>query len=129
VSTSTQIRQGQIYWLDDCEPLEGDTEKDRPVIVLSSPAMLRASKTDPVLVVACSTHPRKRDVPRFELPTRHEDSETGLPKKCWAIARWYLPINRFRLTTVTGKCPEPLFNESLIAVLAQMDADQRAGQE
>ena len=97
---------------------------DRPVIVLASPELLR--KQDIILVVACSTHPRKQDVPRFPVPSRHENEETGLPQECWALPRWYFSMNRFRLTELKGSCPEPLFATILEAVLKQMDADEKA---
>ncbi|HZK82047.1 MAG TPA: type II toxin-antitoxin system PemK/MazF family toxin [Humisphaera sp.] len=124
MKTRANIRQRQIYWLDQCEPLDGDEEKDRPVIVLAAPETLRAA--DFILVVACSTHPRERDIPRFEVPSRQQAEETGLPKNCWAIARWYLKINRFRLTQVKGTCPEPIFTPILKAVLEQIDLDTNA---
>jgi mRNA-degrading endonuclease toxin of MazEF toxin-antitoxin module len=124
VKQRTNIRQRQIYWLSNCEPLDGDHEKDRPVIVLASPESLR--RQDSILVVACSTHPRRQDVPRFAVPSRHESEETGLPQTCWALPRWYLKINRFRLTELRGSCPEPLFAAILSAVLTQMEADEKA---
>ena len=119
----TNIRQGQIYWLDKCDPLDGDHDKDRPIIVIASPEELRAE--DFVLVVACSTHPRTQDVPRYAVPTRFEAIETGLPKPCWAIRRWYFRVNRFRLTDLKGVCPEPLFTTIASAVLDQIDIDSQ----
>src|SRR6185437_10296123 len=104
LSIQTSIRQGQIYWLDNCDPLDGDIEKDRPVIVLSTPQMLRSMNT--VVVVACTTHPRKKDPTTFRVPSKSECTETGLPKACWAIPRWYLNVNRYRMTILKGKCPE-----------------------
>ena len=77
LSIPSKIRQRQIYWLDDCEPLDGVDEKDRPVIVLATAEMLRGN--GPVLIVACTTHPRRHDDRRFRIPSRHEASETGLP--------------------------------------------------
>lgn len=112
------LRQRQIYWLDDCEPLDGDADKDRPVIVLSTPEMLRKA-AEPVLIVACTTHPRRKDVPRFEIPMT---SETGLRKKCWALPKWFLTINGYRLQQFKGNCPEPLFGDIFEAVMAAMDS-------
>ncbi len=45
------------------------------MIVLASPEALR--KQDIILVVACSTHPRKQDVPRFAVPSRYEAKKRG----------------------------------------------------
>ena len=48
-----RIRQGDIYWLDDCAPLRGDRAKRRPVVVVSATA---AVETMPeVLAVACTS--------------------------------------------------------------------------
>src|SRR6185437_15613583 len=117
----SKIRQRQIYWLSDCEPLDGDADKDRPVIVLSSPKLLQAREFP--LVVACTTHPRKNDQPRFLVPSREKEPETGLPKDCWALPRWYMPINPFRLTALKGTCPMELFNAIFAAVMAQIETD------
>jgi mRNA-degrading endonuclease toxin of MazEF toxin-antitoxin module len=127
LSIPAKYRQRQIYWLDDCEPLDGDERKDRPVIVLSSPKALQTGEFP--LIVACTTHPRARDMPRFAIPTRQENPETGLPVRCWAVPRWYLPINPFRLKTLKGTCPEALFADILKAVLDQMDKDDQSAKE
>jgi mRNA-degrading endonuclease toxin of MazEF toxin-antitoxin module len=121
----TNIRQRQIYWLNDCEPLDEDQEKDRPIIVLDSPSHLRTAGI--IRVVACSTHPRKRDMQRILIPNRHVVPGTGLPKDCWAIPRWYLNINRFRLTDLKGTCPEQLFVKVLLAVEKQIATDEAEG--
>jgi mRNA-degrading endonuclease toxin of MazEF toxin-antitoxin module len=120
-----RIRQAEIYWLDDCDPLDGDETKDRPVIVLSTGEMLRTQNF--ALVVACSTHPREQDQPRFHIPSRRQVPDTGLPVDCWALPRWYIRINPYRLTVTKGTCPEALFVRILSATLAQMDADEANG--
>jgi hypothetical protein len=88
-----KFKQGQIYWLEHCPPLDGRDEKKRPVIVMDSPGMLKAG--DRPNIVACTTHPRRKDQPRFEIPPRGEDPQTGLPETCWAVPRWYFDVNRF----------------------------------
>jgi hypothetical protein len=116
-----KIKQRQIYWLDNCVPLDGVDEKRRPVIVLSPPAHLCAKAE--VLVVGCTCHPRDKDHPRFAIPSRHKAPETGLPQECWALPRWYLPINRFRLKDLAGKCPDASFDAIIKAVDEQMEHD------
>jgi len=123
VSTLLKIRQGQIYWFKGCEPLDGNEEKDRPVIVLSPNQLLK--RPNSVLVVACTTHPRPRDIPRFEVPSRKILPATGLSKTCWAVPRWYLDVNPYRLTELRGVCPEPLFGQIFAATMKQMDEDQQ----
>ena len=118
---SDEYPASRYYWLSDCEPLYGDAEKGRPIIVLSPPEELRTQ--DIIKVVACSTHPRKKDVPRFPVPSRDECVETGLPQKCWALPRWHLNINRFRLTDLKGNCPLPLFIQIFEAVLNQIESE------
>lgn len=120
----TNIRQRQIYWLDDCEPLDGDDQKDRPVIVLASPESLAVDHI--ILIVACSTHPRVQDNPRILIPSRHSEPDTGLPDDCWALPRWHMKINRFRLRDLKGNCPTPLFVRVLTEVLAQVSKEKDA---
>lgn len=115
----TNIRQRQIYWLDDCDPLDGVDEKDRPVIIIETPDVLRHA--DMVEIVACSTHPRRQDKPRFKVPSRHTEPDTGLPDDCWALPRWYLKINRHRLKTLKGNCPLAIFEDIFEAVLDEKD--------
>lgn len=117
----SKLRQRQIYWLDDCEPLDGDEEKRRPVIVISTPYML--TRSGPARVVACTTKPRERDRPRYRIPPRDEVYDTGLPRECWALPRWYLNVNQFRLNTFSGNCPATIFLPMWHATLAQMDSD------
>lgn len=115
-----RFNQADIYWLTDCDPLDDDNTKDRPVIVLQKLSFNRSSR--PVLVVACSTRPRKNEMD-FRLPDRREDPRTGLSRECWAIPRWYLHVNPHRLNERSGRCPDELFNDLLEAVLDRMDSD------
>lgn len=97
-----EIRQGSIYWLRNCEPLDDDNAKDRPVIVVDDPESLKVS--DYVIVVACSTKKREAEYDQIQLPDRGSIPQTksGLDKLCWAIPRWRIPVHRDRLTEYKG---------------------------
>ena len=57
------------------------------------------------MVIAGTTTPRPKDMPRFRIPSRQENQETGLSQTCWALPRWYLRINPYRLKELKGNCP------------------------
>jgi mRNA-degrading endonuclease toxin of MazEF toxin-antitoxin module len=118
-----RIRQGQIYWLDDCVPLDGNVDKSRPVVVISTPEQIKAGVV--VLVAACTTHPRPKDPRRFKIVDRTVNPTTGLSKTCWALPRWYLLVNPFRLKTLAGNCPSDVLARLIAAVLVQVENDRQ----
>lgn len=95
---SLPIRQGQVYWIDDCPPLDGDEAKRRPVVVVSPTSEIRRDLR-PVIVVAVSTTALERYRDRVRLPNRQDNPNTtsGLPRRCWAIPDWWLLVDRVRL--------------------------------
>jgi mRNA-degrading endonuclease toxin of MazEF toxin-antitoxin module len=102
VEAAPQIRQGDVYWLDDCEPLAGTHEKRRPVVVVSTPSQLAAGGV--VTVVACTTSPLPSQSDVVELPNRERTPQTksGLPRRTWGVPRWYLTVRRARLADRAG---------------------------
>ena len=102
MEAARQIRQGDVYWLDDCEPLAGTLEKRRPVIVVSTPSQLAGGGD--VTVVACTTSPLQSQSDAIELPNRQRTPQTksGLPRQTWAVPRWYLTVRRTRLADRAG---------------------------
>jgi hypothetical protein len=96
------VRQGDIYWVDDFPPLHGDESKRRPVIVVSSAAMLRRGEL--VLVVACTTSVLASDTEAIELPntTRTPQARSGLSRATWAVPSWWLATTPQRLTEYPG---------------------------
>ncbi len=101
-------RQGDIYWLDDCPPLHGDTAKRRPVVVIST-EILQSKTGDQLIVVACTSTVYSDDVEAIELPNRSQNlgASTGLSKRTWAIPRWRFSValdrHRIRAGYVSGK--------------------------
>ena len=95
------IRLGQIYWVEGIPPLDGDSAKRRPVVVLSPTEMINNDDTS-ILVVAVTTTPRDPD--KIKLPNLAENSETttSLPEVCWVIPRWYLHRSADKLTDYSG---------------------------
>jgi mRNA-degrading endonuclease toxin of MazEF toxin-antitoxin module len=112
-TSQPSIRQGNVYWLQDCEPLDDDNEKDRPVVVVDDPASLAAG--GPVIVVACSTKDRN-EPDQVKLPDKSTEPQTksGLKKPSYAIPRWHFPVERERLDEYKGY----LTGKVLRAVLA-----------
>lgn len=102
MEAARQIRQGDVYWLDDCEPLAGTREKRRPVVVVSTPSQLAGGGD--VTVVACTTSPLSSQTDAVELPNRPRTPQTksGLPRQTWAVPQWYLSVRRTRLTDRAG---------------------------
>ena len=115
------IRQGEVYWLSDCPPLEGEFDKDRPVIVLSTPQELKAGHEE-ILVVACSTTVFESERDRIRLPTAADTPHcrSGLTRPSWAVPRWYLLVSRDRLQRPVGHIRRPLLATIIPAVLARM---------
>ena len=96
------IRQGDIYWVDDFPPLHGDVLKRRPVVVVSSAAMLRSMND--VLVVACTSSALPSDTEAIELPNtaRTPQAKSGLSRRTWAVPSWWLAARRERLVDYAG---------------------------
>ena len=117
------IRQGDIFWLNDCPPLAGHVAKRRPVIVISPPGELEAPAL--VLVVATSSSALANEADRIALPNRQEEpqTKTGLPRACWAVPRWYLLVGHERLTERIGFLRGSLLTRLLTAVDRRMKSD------
>lgn len=112
------IRQGAIYWLENCPPLDGQDTKRRPVIVITPSAILK-NPTSILVVVAVSTK-RSRGDRRDEvlLPNRTQNRQTttGLAEPCWAVVRWSLALrDRSRLGDRIGFVSGQSLTQILIA--------------
>jgi mRNA-degrading endonuclease toxin of MazEF toxin-antitoxin module len=118
------IRQGEVYWLDDCPHLDDTGVKRRPVIVLSPKAQIQASLAD-VLCVACSTTISEAETDRIRLPSKADTPlpfcRTGLTKPCWAVPRWALPVAQYRLKHPVGHIKNPLLDRIIKAVEARLN--------
>ncbi|HRK30339.1 MAG TPA: hypothetical protein PLD59_04610 [Tepidisphaeraceae bacterium] len=88
-----KIRQGDVYFLPNCPPLDGGSLKDRRVIVVT-PTDLIADDND-LIAVGVSTSPPASGEPAVEmLNTQHDPrARTGFTKPCWAILRWTLRVH------------------------------------
>lgn len=100
--TPPRIRQGDIFWLDECEPLHGEVAKRRPVVVISSDEAIAANPD--ALVVACTSSALPSDTTAVELPSRERtpQARTGLTRRTWAIPRWLVPVEQRVLTDRIG---------------------------
>jgi mRNA-degrading endonuclease toxin of MazEF toxin-antitoxin module len=113
------IRQGSVYWLRDCPPLDDDNTKDRPVVVVDDPKSL--ADGGPVIVVACTTKNRESEEDAVKLSDRSTmpQARSGLAKPCWGIPRWDFPIERERLTEYKGHLTGNVLKRLLIAYTAR----------
>jgi mRNA-degrading endonuclease toxin of MazEF toxin-antitoxin module len=121
--TPRRIRQGDIYWLDDCEPLHGDTAKRRPVVVVSPDDVIEANPD--VIVVACTSSALPSDTAAVELPSRQRtpQTKTGLTRRTWAIPGWLLPVDKRLLPDRIGFITGAILQKLLAAVAeAQREA-------
>jgi mRNA-degrading endonuclease toxin of MazEF toxin-antitoxin module len=93
---------GDIFWLDDCEPLHGDVAKRRPVVVVSPTQVIDEGPI--TLVVACTSTALPSDTTAIELPSRERtpQTRTGLSRRTWAIPAWLLPVEKRLLTDRIG---------------------------
>jgi len=120
-----QIRQGSIYWLCDCEPLDDDNTKDRPVIVVDDLKSLKPSEL--IVVIACSTRKRDSEPDAVQLPDRGTTPQTksGLTKPCWAIPRWRVLVHRNRLIEYKGHLTGRVLKEVIAAHLARLQRSKK----
>src|SRR5882757_1199020 len=111
-----RILRGSIFWLKNCKPLHGTEYKERPVVVIVLPDEI--SPGSPAIVAACTTTPARSDKTCIQLPDigTHPDAKSGLSKPCWLIPRWFLPVERDRLTNQCGHLTGKTLNEVLAAV-------------
>lgn len=100
--STSRVRLGDIFWLDDCEPLHGDVAKRRPVVVISTNDAIERSSV--VVVVACTSRALPSDTTAVELPSRERtpQTKTGLNRRTWAIPAWLLPVEKRLLTHRIG---------------------------
>ena len=120
MTTHPTIRQGEIYFLEDCPPLEGDSAKTRPVIVVSPPDVLHDS-TRKIVVVAISSSVVLGDGIPLPDKSRYQNTSTNLTRPSWAIPRWFLPIDRRKLIHRVGYIKGITLVRVLAAVRAEMD--------
>jgi mRNA-degrading endonuclease toxin of MazEF toxin-antitoxin module len=99
---TSRIRQGDIYWLENCRPLHGDTAKRRPVVVISPNEAI--DQAPHMLVVACTSSLLPSDTTAVELPNRQQIPQTksGLYRRTWAVPAWLLPVERELLADYIG---------------------------
>ena len=111
-----RIRQGDIFWLDDCRPLHGDVAKRRPVIVISPNEVLESLPD--VLAVACTSTIYPSDQTAIELPSRERtpQTRTGLNRRTWAVPQWLVTVERHLLVDYVGRISGATLRNVLEAV-------------
>ena len=114
------IKQGDIFWLDNCRPLHGELAKRRPVIVVSPKEIIERS--DEVLTVACTSTVYSSDTTVVELPSRERtpQTKTGLTRRTWAVPAWLLPVQRDLLTDHIGRISGATLRKLLDAVMKNL---------
>ena len=116
------IRPGDIRYLRDCPPLDGQSVKDRRVIVVTAPGDLPDGRI--VVVCACTStllgRPEATDVP---IPDRSKTpaTKTGFAQPTWAKGRWSFPVETGRLDPVrSGYVSGPLLERVTKAVAGHL---------
>ena len=111
-------RVGDIHWLDNCEPIRGESAKTRPVVLLTSAEAETAMGG--VLAVACTSSAYPSDTLAIELPSHPEGRvRSGLRKRTWAVPQWTLLIRRERLGAYVGYISGPLLDRLVKTVFEQ----------
>jgi mRNA-degrading endonuclease toxin of MazEF toxin-antitoxin module len=111
-------RVGDIYWLENCEPISGSSAKTRPVVVMSS--VEAASEMGGFLVVACTSSAYPSHTLAIELPSHPQGRvRTGLTKRTWAVPEWSLMVRHERLGTYVGYVSGHLLDELVKAFLEE----------
>lgn len=124
-SGNPAIRQGGIYRLHLCPPLDDVKPKTRPVVVVEDAASLKKAGPN-VMVVACSTTIRPSDLDHdlVRMPTEADtpNCRTGLTSECWAVPRWGLVVRREHLSDYLGHIGGQKLIQIIRAVHARFDA-------
>jgi mRNA-degrading endonuclease toxin of MazEF toxin-antitoxin module len=118
----TRIRQGDIFWLDNCRPLHGDNAKRRPVIVVSPDVANEGA--DEVLTVACTSTSYPSSKTAIELPSRERtpQTKTGLHRRTWVVPEWVFPVETELLTDYIGYVSGPTLRKVLDAVAKALES-------
>lgn len=128
VAPEPQLRQGEVYWVEDCPPLDGEDVKPRPVIVLSPVEVLRDNPAHVLVVASSSTDCDPKNHDRIPLPNHEENSvcTSGLPRRCCAVPRWYLMIERTKLQNPQGYISGAVLRRVKFAVDARLEEARKA---
>jgi mRNA-degrading endonuclease toxin of MazEF toxin-antitoxin module len=89
-----RIRQGDIYWIENCPSPRGDNPKGRPVVIITPDPLIEAGAD--LLAVACSTSTYGEDPAGVPLPNSQTEPQTksGLTSPCSAVTDWIVPVAR-----------------------------------
>ncbi|HVT81271.1 MAG TPA: type II toxin-antitoxin system PemK/MazF family toxin [Phycisphaerae bacterium] len=125
MKASKPLRIGDIYWLADCEPLQGHHAKTRPVVVLTPPEAEAA--IGGIIAVACTSSSYPSNVKAIELPSHPEGKvRSGLRKKTWAVPEWTIMVRRERLKRYSGYISGALLDRIVQAFEAEYRKDHQA---
>jgi hypothetical protein len=92
----------------------------RPGVVVMLP-----DKGAAVVAVAVSTKARPGEPDLIALPNKQDNPTTtsGLPKRCRAVPRWYLLVERSRLTELVGYISGSTLRTLLAAVKLRIEKE------
>lgn len=117
-----RIRPGEIYWVDDLPPLDGQEAGRHPVIIIDDLSALQIGE-DPVQIVGVTTSDSgARESIELGYGT---GSPTGLRQPSRAIPAWHLLMYREHLGELIGRVPLVKLEQirSAIESLYDVDAD------
>lgn len=113
-----QVQPGEIYWLTDCPPIDGEEVKTRPVLIFA----LHDTDSSKVLVLPISSSTRDKD--RVDIPNSATDprqTRTTLKNQCWAIPRRLMVTEVSRLGDYAGVISRGRMTQARAAVLTRKD--------
>ena len=124
-----QPRQGEVFWLADCPPMDGDRAKGRPVVLIDELGAIRDPRVDRLLcvLVTSSASLPGQDDDAVQLPSKatHPCCTSGLTKRSWALPRWFVPVKRRALTDLLGYVSGDVLNSLRLAVEARQARQAR----
>lgn len=101
------MKSGEIYHLEEVEPLHGGKPKGRYVVVITNPEEM--SLDSPIYVVACSSTVKPAQIDAgeaVELPWSPQGAaRTGFRRRTWAVPAWMLKVRPSQLGRCIGRIP------------------------
>jgi mRNA-degrading endonuclease toxin of MazEF toxin-antitoxin module len=107
--------QGQIVWVETCDP-QGRNLKKRPAVIVTPTTEIQAG--NPVVCVAITAElPRKLTDDFVLLPyQRGGHPRTGLRKRSAAMCSWLVVVTEEEIVGHLGRAPKPQLDEILARV-------------
>ncbi len=112
------MRPGEIYHLEEVDPIHGGKPKGRYVVVVTDSGDIALDL--PLYVVACTASAKPEQIEAgqaIELPwSRQGMARTGFRRRTWAIPAWMLRVRPSQLGRRAGHIPSTKLAEIISAL-------------